>query len=237
MRKFLYLAVIAVGFWSCGGSSGGGDTPPTPEPEENNAPSSPSLTQPANNLLCIDNNLTFQWGAATDPDGDAVKYLLEISTNNQFSSIEHSFSNLTGTSKSVTLDKGVAYYWRVKATDTENASSGYSSTYQFYTEGVGIVNHLPFSPELISPVLNSVVTTAATTSLEWNASDADTADTLAYDVYFGTDNPPATVVSADQAEKTYTATIAGTTTYYWKVVVKDDKGGATIGQVWKFTTD
>ena len=26
-------------------------------------------------------------------------------------------------------------------------------------------------------------------------------------------------------------------TYYWKVIVKDDKGGKTAGQVWDFKTD
>ena len=70
------------------------------------------------------------------------------------------------------------------------------------------------------PALNSQ--TATTVTLQWTASDADTSDILTYDVYFGTENQPTIVTSA---------------TYYWKIVVKDNKGGQTIGQVWIFTTD
>jgi len=32
-------------------------------------------------------------------------------------------------------------------------------------------------------------------------------------------------------------TASSSTKYYWKVTVKDNKGGQTIGQVWSFTTD
>ncbi|MBE0423600.1 MAG: hypothetical protein IBX66_06635, partial [Lutibacter sp.] len=45
------------------------------------------------------------------------------------------------------------------------------------------------------------------------------------------------IVSANQSEKTYMATLVASTKYYWKVVVKDGKGGQTMGQVWSFTTD
>jgi hypothetical protein len=56
-------------------------------------------------------------------------------------------------------------------------------------------------------------------------------------VYFGTVNPPIDIVSANQGASTFSQTIAASKNYYWKVVVKDNKGGQTIGQVWSFTTD
>ena len=70
------------------------------------------------------------------------------------------------------LEKGKAYYWRVKATDSKNAGSKYSATYSFYTEGVALSNYVPFSPQLVRPVLNSTIT-STTATLEWTASDAD----------------------------------------------------------------
>lgn len=60
---------------------------------------------------------------------------------------------------------------------------------------------------------------------------------LTYDVYFGTVNPPTAVVSANQSASSLNRTVSASTKYYWKVTVKDGKGGQTIGQVWSFTTD
>jgi hypothetical protein len=120
--------------------------------------------------------------------------------------------------------------------DSKQLSSNYSATFQFYTEGVGITNHLPFSPVLVSPALNSIQTTA-TVNLQWTASDVDASDNLTYNVYFGTANPPTEIVSENQTASTLSKTVSASTTYYWKVVVKDNKGGQTIGQVWDFTTD
>jgi hypothetical protein len=240
MRNFIYITALSISLWSCGGG-GGSDTPPPPP--ENKAPTAPILVYPTDNLLCINNVLDFQWNVSTDPDGDAITYQIEVSTNAQFTALVHNVT-ATSTLRTLSLEKGIAYYWRAKATDSKTASSNYSATNQFYTEGFGIVNHLPFSPILMSPALNKVViptdyspTNQLNVILEWTASDVDTADTLTYDVYFGTSNPPTAKVAADQSTKTYLATLATSTTYYWKVVVKDGKGGQTIGQIWSFTTD
>jgi hypothetical protein len=62
-------------------------------------------------------------------------------------------------------------------------------------------------------------------------------DPLTYDVYFGTDNPPTVVLSPDQSETTISKDLDPSTNYYWKIVVKDNNGGQTIGQTWNFKTD
>jgi hypothetical protein len=235
MKQYLTLIIIAVSLTlsSCGGGGGGGDNPPDPQPT-NNAPNQPSITTPTNNQLCIDNVVTFQWNAATDPDGDTVKYQLQTATDNQFTQNVQTQSNITNTSVQITLDKGVAYYWRVKAIDSKNASSDYSSTFQFYTEGEGESNHLPFSPSVVAPSLNEVVQTASAT-LEWTANDVDN-DPLTFDVYFGTENPPV-LISENLSALTFDVDLTSSTDYFWRIVVKDDKGGVTIGQVWSFKTD
>ncbi len=233
MIKTLYILTICSVLWSCGGG-GGGDDPPPPPPPVNKAPTTPSLVEPTNNLLCIDNTVSFEWNAATDPDGDAITYQIQVAKDNQFSQIERTL-NGSSTTQSISLDKGIAYYWRVKATDSKNASSSYSSTFQFYTEGVGETNYLPFSPVLVKPVLNNVEL-QATTSLEWTASDVDN-DPLTFDVFFDTVNPPTAKMGDNQNETTLNVDLSSSTNYYWKVVVKDDKGGQTVGQVWNFKTD
>jgi len=232
MKKFLAILAISTVLHSCGG--GGGDPPPPPPPPVNKAPSTPTQSAPTNNLLCIDNTVTFQWNASTDPDGDAVSYELQIATGNQFNQNLQTKTS-SSISTSVTLNKGVAYYWRIRAKDSKNAFSSYSSTFSFYTEGDGESNHLPFSPAIVTPILNSVVQ-EATTTLEWTASDVDN-DPLTFDVFFDTVNPPTTKVGDNQSETSLNVDLASSSNYYWKVVVKDDKGGVTIGQVWNFKTD
>ncbi len=233
MKKFLYTAVISIALGSCGG--GGDDPKPVPPTPENKVPTAPTLVAPTNNKLCIDNAVSFQWNASTDPDGDAITYQIQVAKDNQFGQIAHSLSG-SATNQYISLEKGVAYYWRVKAIDSKNLASNYSSTFQCYTEGIGETNHLPFTPELVKPDLNSLVQTA-TATLEWNASDVDTNDALTFDVFFGTVNPPTTKIGDNQTAKTLDVNLEASKSYYWKVVVKDNNGGETIGQIWNFKTD
>ena len=60
---------------------------------------------------------------------------------------------------------------------------------------------------------------------------------MTFDIYFDTVNPPTTKEAENQSETTLNVDLASSSNYYWKVVVKDDKGGETVGQVWNFKTD
>ncbi len=232
MKKIIYSFVVAILTVSCGG--GGDDSNPTPEPV-NAAPSKPTLSVPTNNLLCIDNSVAFQWNASVDPEGNTISYQIQIATDNQFSQIAETITGAV-TNQTFLLEKGKAYYWRVKAIDSNNKASDFSATFEFYTEGVGVSNHLPFTASIVSPQLNAEVQ-AATTVLEWNASDVDASDVLTYDVYVGTVNPPVNKVATDLSAKTFLQDITAATHYYWRVDVKDNKGGVTKGQVWNFKTN
>lgn len=234
MRKIIYLASIALLFISCGGGGSDGPTP-TPEPT-NTAPTVPTLVVPATSSLCINNIVAFEWSASTDTENNPIVYQLQIATDNQFGQIV-STSEISSRTHSVTLDKGKAYYWRVKATDSKNASSAYSGTFSFYTEGNAVANHLPFLPEVIQPETNTTIT-GTTAVLKWFASDADAADVLTYDVYLGTTNPPTVKVAENRATSIFEAvSLQAATQYYWRIVVKDNKGGETRGQVWNFRTN
>ena len=235
MKKIIIIFGIFVGIMviACGG--GGGDDPPSPLPVTNKAPTQPNLSSPTNNMLCIDNTVVFSWNQATDPDGDAVSYSIEVAKDQGFTQKEHSLTSAS-TSKTIALEKGKQYYWRVKATDSKNASSSWSSTYQFQTEGVGITNYVPFPPNLIAPAKSSVVQTSSV-ELQWTASDPDTSDTLMFDVYFGEDAHPSNKIASNQSASTLTVHLESSKVYYWKVVVKDDKGAEAQGGIWTFTTD
>ena len=229
--KIWTLITVSVFLFSCSGSD---DNTPDPQPI-NNAPTQPLITTPANNLLCIDNVVQFNWEAATDPDGDNINYQLQLATINQFTENVQNFSNITGTSLQLTLNKGVAYYWRVKTVDSKGLSSEYSNIFQFYTEGDGDSNHLPFAPNVVAPKMYQIIQTN-TAQLEWTASDVDN-DPLTFDVYFGTVNPPITKIVENHSSMTFNVTLNPSTNYYWKIDVFDGKGGKSIGQIWNFKTD
>jgi len=228
MKKFLYLSIVSAFFISCGN-----DDAPVESP--NVAPTTPTLVSPVNNKLCINNAVSFQWNAATDSNNDPIVYQIQVSKDKGFSHIVMTAGS-TAIYQNFTLEKATAYYWRVKSTDNEDLSSAYSTVFSFYTSGDGVVNYLPFSPDLVAPELNSVLSTK-TSQLQWTAKDVDTKDKLVYDVYFGTTNPPIEKVGVNQVASNLDVTLVASKEYFWKVVVKDDKGGETIGQIWRFRTN
>jgi hypothetical protein len=230
MKNFIYLSIIGLLFSACG--SGGGDDPVAPV---NTAPTVPALVSPADNKLCLDNVVSFQWNESTDTEKDPVFYQIQVAKDNAFTQIISTLDH-TSNPTNISLEKNTAYYWRVKATDTKGLTSAYTATYKFYTAGVAVVNHLPFAPALKQPFINSVLTGTSAT-LEWTASDVDTGDVLSYDVYFGTANPPTEKIGNNISTLSTSIAVEPTKQYFWRVIVKDNKGGETIGQVWKFKTN
>jgi len=225
-RFYIYSVFTSLLLGACAGSDSQNDG--------GSAPSVPSLVYPSNNSLCVENPVLFQWGISEDPEEDSIVYEVQIAQDAAFASNAISLSGVS-TQKSISLEANAIYYWRVKATDVQGNSSAYSSAFQMYTEGVATTNHLPFAPELVTPVLETEVQSSAAT-LEWTAVDVDADNVLTYDLYFGTNNPPVEKVVTDIATPTHTVSLEAATTYYWRVEVKDGKGGQAIGQVWSFSS-
>lgn len=239
IKKIKLLPVILFVFvlvTSCSsdddGAGGGGATATAAVP--NTAPTAVgTLSYPSSDLLCIDNNINFQWSAATDVDGDAISYRLTVALDRSQTNIVEQHTT-TATNRTLTLLNGTAYYWNVVAFDSEDDAVA-SPTFAFYTEGIGVSNHAPFTASLNTPVLNTFLN-AGTTILDWTGSDVDTGDTLTYDVFFGnTTNPPS--VQLGVSPSTFSVTTVAATTYYWRVDTKDDNGVKSIGQEWSFTTN
>ncbi|MFS4481564.1 hypothetical protein ACKGJY_00980 [Hyunsoonleella sp. 2307UL5-6] len=232
MKKILYILVFSGIVASCSsGSSDDGDGGGNPNTDS--TPTVPMLVFPSQNQLCIDNTLNFTWNASTNEDGSSVIYTFEIATDNQFSNIVVSEVQ-TALSKIVTLDKGIAYYWRVKARSTKNVESPFSSVSQFYTEEVPNTNNLPFSPANVKPFVGQNFDGVSTINLEFTASDVDN-DPLTFDVYFGKDKNALSLVSEDTVNTSLDITVdTADTIYYWKVISKDDKGAQTSSPIWDF---
>ncbi|HTK81145.1 MAG TPA: CehA/McbA family metallohydrolase [Bacteroidota bacterium] len=71
-------------------------------------------------------------------------------------------------------------------------------------------------------------------TLTWDPSQ----DATQYDVYFDTNNPPTTLVSANQAGTSYNYSgLTNNVTYRWKVIAKNGNGSTVAsGAPWSFTT-
>ncbi len=120
----------------------------------------------------------------------------------------------------------------------------WTGTYSSYDLGLRAVtvvqlaplpaNKLPNTPSAPNPSNHSTAITV-NTSLRWVCSDPN-GDWLTYDVYFGTQNPPPFVTSVEINTNYNPGKIQYHTTYYWRVVANDCRGGSTSGPIWDFTS-
>ncbi len=94
-------------------------------------------------------------------------------------------------------------------------------------------NHPPGIPANFYPE-NGVIVGGTNVNLSWDSSDTD-GDTVTYDLYFGTINPPAFIGSTSQ--KSYSLNgLKASTVYYWQFIAKDSKGGISEVPVRQFST-
>jgi hypothetical protein len=158
--------------------------------------------------------------------------------------------------RSITLSVGASYNYQGTLTLTKVGNYHFFCTYRtlwgdwnpnISTEG-GATNTLdiyvnptppppnqpPYTPSYISPS-NHASSVSVTAGLSWSGGDPDPGDTVTYDVYFGiTSSPP--LVSSGQSGTTYNPSLSYSTTYYWKIVARDNHGASTTGPVWDFST-
>lgn len=114
------------------------------------------------------------------------------------------------------------------------SSAGYVDETAGYRVGN---NRLPNAPSTPSPA-NGATNVKINPTLSWQCTDPDWFDTLYYDVYFEKDDPtPDVLVSDNQTGTTYLpGNLDLESTYYWQIVVHDDKGATVSGPIWQFTT-
>ena len=196
-------------------------------------PEAPILTSPQNNLLCTSNIVDFAWGKSEDLDGQVLSYQIQIATDTQFSTLITD-QIVSETYATYSLEKGKAYYWRVKALDNDNNESDYSINWNFYTEADAIENHLPLMPSLIAPLLNTSMDNTSVL-LEWSCSDPDN-DSLTYDIYYGTSSDVSMIASGSSLDS-YNLTNLNSGKHYWRIDAIDTHKNKTIGQLWSFSVE
>ena len=98
-----------------------------------------------------------------------------------------------------------------------------------------VTNQPPTTPTNPNPQDNAT-DVAMTVTLSWTCSDPN-GDTLVFDIYLGTSANNLTIIKQNNDSKSYQVMgLDYSTTYYWRIVAKDGKGGVKEGPVWSFTT-
>ena len=226
LKYILFLSLIVL--ISCKGKEGGGGDggvdPPPPVP----APTIATLSAPAKDSECLDGeNVEFKWNASqnTDSYDIIIKNLLTQSIQSQ--------TGLTTTSVTINLEKGNPYSWQIISKSNSTTETAASDKWKFYLKGDPVSNYSPFPADLISPKAESTVSPGSI-KFEWSASDVDSGDTLTFDVYIDTSNPPTTRIKANYTNTSLDHTLNDVGTYYWKIITKDNSGSNSDSGVSKF---
>ena len=211
---------------ACGSDSGGGTTPPGPDPgpEPIAAPGKASLTLPENNKPCETGEVSgatasviFTWSQGTDTE------TFDLSITNSDTNQITSRTNLSTTTATVPLTRGHRYAWKITSKNKGTETTA-SDTYKFYLAGDGEENAAPFSAEAIAPQPGSSVTPSEnnTVTLEWEAADPDN-DTLTYTLHIDTvdGRQEATQENTGLTTNTKEVAVESGTIYYWSVTTSD----------------
>ena len=187
--------------------------------------SGPTLDYPDNGMIYSSTvKPTLYWNAITG----VGSYILEWDTVSSFSSPK--FSSFTTTSTSVSINAllyGTTYYWRVKATNSNDSdTSSYSAVRSFTTCS---------APTLDYPNNDMIYTTTVRPTVSWNTITGVGSYILEWDT-----------VSSFSSPKSFTTTSTSVningllfgTTYYWRVKAtnSNDSDTSNYSEVRNFTT-
>ncbi len=227
IKILLLIMTVALFLFSC--------TKRQPE-EVDYAPNSPWNPYPPDSSTNIDHttlDVTLKWTASDPNSGDVLTYAIYFDTlNPPLTSIATGLSSssyfMTGLSYNTT------YYWKLYITDDKGVITC-GPIWRFTT--LPHANSAPNVPTYLYPADNAAWE-YPTLSLNWDCTDPEeSSDTLYYDLYLGvTTEPPITLFKDTIANHREFTGLNYTTTYYWKVVVRDNHYAYTSGPVNSFTT-
>lgn len=175
------------------------------------------LTGPTHNSFTRDTAPIFQWNAVTDPDGNAVRYEIQLSANARFTPLSHTaIVSETQYSPNMALNDG-RYYWRVRAINIYDGPGAWSAAYLVNVDTVA-----PAVPVLRTP-LHATVSVNPRQAFVWNPS----VGAQRYEIRLGVENPPETVINVAAARQYAPPSPLLFTTYYWQVRAVDAAGNVS----------
>jgi hypothetical protein len=198
----------------------------TPEepPPPNEPPDAPRNPDPPNGTE-VPIEVTLSWSGGDDPDGDDVVYVVFLEEDDLAD--PDSVATVTEKSYSTTLGYPGTYFWRIEARD-DRGGVGASQIWFFTTNGPPTAPCNPSPADGAEDVPTIVI-------LRWSCGDDPEGRQVQFDVHIGTTpNPPRIGTVSNRA---YGIGLDFDTTYYWRIVARDDLGGRGEGPTWSFTTE
>ena len=231
MKKYsiILLAILMV---ACSKKSEEVNTPPTVS----------NYIAPPNNKTCVGEAMSnsdkiqvrFEWEPFKDAQDATLTYSVRVTQKLYMSDIGRKEVNTN--SVTFELKRGYEYLWEVTATDRKGESvTGPSWTFQ--TPAYMNDNHLPYPATLVSPTNGQTVTANQSIPLKWEGSDPDDGETskLRYDIYLGKTHNPEKIKEGHPSTTYYVSLSKGV--YYWKVVSRDPRNGASSSQLYQLNVE
>ena len=179
-------------------------------------PATPNSPSPADTAAGVPTNVTLAWAASGATSFDVL-----------FGPTDPPSQVATGLSAASfapgALAANTTYFWQIVAHNASGAVQGPEWTF------TTVAPTPPSAPGSPSPA-NSATGVGTPPTLTWSAANA-----TAYDVKFGTVNPPPQVATDQSAASYAPGPLANGTTYFWQIVAKNGNGTAP-GPVWTFST-
>ena len=208
-----------------------------------NQPPSITITEPSAGNRYVGgpdfaSSYTIEWTDA-DPDNNASIWLGRDTNTDRSSGVTWLITTLredpdgTGDRWSWNLS-GVPngrYYILGKIDDGTNPA-----VYDYSSGTVTVDHHRPNTPSNPSPA-DRETGVSRTPTLCWSGGDLDSGDSVTYDIRFGTSSSPPIVKSNHPSTCYSPGALSEDTTYYWKIVARDNWGVTKIGSVWRFTVE
>ncbi|MGI9548335.1 MAG: Kelch repeat-containing protein [Flavobacteriaceae bacterium] len=197
----------------------------------NASPSASALNSPEKDETGVVLTPIFNWGSSSDPDGDAITYDLYLDMNSNPSAKVGADLSDTSFETPSSLSLNTMYYWKVVAKDGKGGES-VSETYTFTT------NAPPSAIILEIPVNNALNQDPVDVEFKWEVPSDPDGDQVVFDFYLDQNSNPTTLVYTDFTDLPYSPQerLESESTYYWKVVAKDGKGGSTVSEIRSFST-
>jgi WD40 repeat protein len=201
-----------------------------PFPPANRPPAVPELLAPANGAT-VSPAPTLRV-RLSDPDGDTVKALIEISAGSTVVRRLETEFVANGSEASVAVDPSLEagnYTWRARARDSAGNASDWSNPRAFTVEVPPPSNRPPAVPELLAPADGATVSPAPTLRVRLADPDNDQVQAV-IEIYSGTDKvrtlETGSVASGSEASVAVDPPLTAGN-YTWRARARDSAGNAS----------
>lgn len=190
-------------------------------------PVAPTLISPSDKETGLATTLKLTWAIISEADN----YAIEISTNQDFSSIISSNFALTDNEFTVSgLQEETQYFWRVRASNSAGVSE-WSPVWSFTTKEK---TNPPSAPILLGPA-NESIGLVGKTVFSWTKSEG----AEVYGIQISKDASFTMIqfdLSSIQIQTFETSSLDKGATYYWRVFAGNEAGRSEFSETWKFET-